>query len=639
MIDQILEECEMNEKIGDTVGIFVGLESASYEYIGNVILPFSEDFSPKVGDFLLIKSSRNEYNIARVMDYVPKGELTTFMGEKWLADVALYPSEIGLDIKTRKISYRVKVKLLGRLKGDSLKYYPGVETIPHITSEVIHPNEKIVEEICHRALEKQEHGITIGKFWHNQKIDIRFDVKQLVGKRSFIFARAGYGKSNLMKILASNWKSDYGALFIFDPEGEYSVTDSKGKPGILDNIPAILITSRLKIREKVDNNVYYKMKFNLKKFSPNFIIPILVVEEKHEMIFFQKLMSLSFSQWGELVDVISADGWKTSPDKITAILKGEPQDKLDESVGPILNNLVNPIQNLHDPESKLIDILELGAKKNCPVILDISLLNAQTALQLCSIIIGHFFGKNQEKFIGGNSEEDLYRIVFVVEEAQSVIGAKKSISKFIELAKEGRKYQLGGIFITQQPSSIAPEILSQGDNFFIFHMVSKKDLSALQIANAHYSNDILTQILNEPTPGKTYMWSSPQPFVLPIKINSFEQEVKPNNARFVQSKNNLLADVEKQVQEFENLEDQIIEKTKKACQDNYLILSQKNLDEDKRNSVTRAVFKSLTAQERQFLENKGYIQKNRDGEPFAIKMSYFFDLVSKIRKKHNIPEV
>jgi len=62
--------------------------------------------------------------------------------------------------------------------------------------------------------------------------------------------------------------------------------------------------------------------------------------------------------------------------------------------------------------------------------------------------------------------------------------------------KEGRKYDLGAVLITQQPGSISGEILSQGDNWFVFHLLSATDLQALKRANAHFSDDLLSTLLN-----------------------------------------------------------------------------------------------------------------------------------------------
>lgn len=84
------------------------------------------------------------------------------------------------------------------------------------------------------------------------------------------------------------------------------------------------------------------------------------------------------------------------------------------------------------------------------------------------------------------------------------------------------------------------DILSQGDNFFVFHLLSKDDLKALQKANAHFSNDILTQVLSEPIPGKAYMWTSHQPFVIPLQVKNFELETQAHKSNEIQAQNDIL---------------------------------------------------------------------------------------------------
>ncbi len=72
-----------------------------------------------------------------------------------------------------------------------------------------------------------------------------------------------------------------------------------------------------------------------------------------------------------------------------------------------------------------------------------------------------------------------------------------------------RKYNLGAIIVTQQPGAISDQLLSQGDNFFALHLVSSVDLDALKRNNAHFSDDILSYILNEPIEGNAYFWLAP----------------------------------------------------------------------------------------------------------------------------------
>ena len=94
---------------------------------------------------------------------------------------------------------------------------------------------------------------------------------------------------------------------------------------------------------------------------------------------------------------------------------------------------------------------------------------------------------------------------------------------FVRWVKEGRKYGLGCVLVTQQPSSISSQIISQGDNFFVLHLLNDDDLQTLKRHNAYFSDEILGFIRSEPIPGNCYFWSAPsQPFVLPARVQNFE---------------------------------------------------------------------------------------------------------------------
>ena len=597
----------------EIIGIFIGLSSSSYEYIANIIAPYKTNFSIELGNFLLIHDAPNKL-VARVIDFVPQGELTSFMGQKWLSDVAFESEAIGSDIKKRKITYSVKIKMLGCLD-EKNKFSPGLKRIPHITSKVVKPDSDVVKQIVHIALEEQEGGTEIGDYYLDRSIKVRFNLNELDSKRTFIFARAGYGKSNLMKLLASAWKEEFGSLVIFDPDGEYAFTDKKLRPGILDKKEAILVTNRRE-NEGV-GNVYRKLKINLKEFDAGFLVPILVPPEKHDNIFFQKLMGLEPEEWRRLVDLLYQKGWKTPLDEIKEIVIGSDSKDESKDLKPILNNLVYPISRLHDPESHLISIIE-NAMKNCIVIIfDVSRVDSKTRLWLSSIIVKRVFSYNQKNFIQG-STENLIKATFAIDEAQSVLSKESNVEAFVELAKEGRKYQLGGIFITQQPLSIPLEILSQADNFFVFHLLSRGDLDALQRANAHYSNDIITQILNEPIKGKCYMWTSSQPFVLPVQVSLFEDESIINKSKEVQEKSKLLSDIQKEIDE--ELKSPVFQSILKKFTD----VEKENAGEEV-SVKTLALFKKLDDTEKDFIRKKDGLQVY-DGKEFAIKFPYYRQL-------------
>jgi DNA helicase HerA-like ATPase len=596
------------------MGVFIGLESARYEYIANIIAPYQANFSLEIGDFLLIDNI-GKYLVSRVTEYRPTGELTAFMGQKWLGDVASNLDAIGLDIKEKKIRYTVRIKILGTLEGKD--FIPGIKSIPHITSKVYKPTQRQLKEIISTVNKLQENGKIIGSLYSDSSIEVKFSIAEMNSKRTFIFARAGYGKSNLMKLIASSWPKGEGGLVIFDPEGEYAVTDHKKRPGIMDEREAVLVTNRNTVLLRQMKNVYQYMKLNLKEFDPKFILPIIISPSKYETVFFSKLMSMDQDSWSALVDLLYTRRWGAPLEDVVRIVTGNEEDATNFQ--PVLNNLVRPITSLHDPGSHLMSIITEALKKEEVVIIDISLLDAITALQLSSLIVRYIFNHNQTHFT--DQSKNIIKATFVVEEAQSVIGKNANDASFVELAKEGRKYNLGGVFITQQPESIPFEILSQSDNFFVFHLLSRSDLEGLSRANAHYSEDVLTQILSEPIPGKCYMWTSQQPFVLPLMINNYERDLsKRDKSIEVQQNSTLLQDIELSIRaETTNpIMASIYEKFNKV---------EGELGGQEIGNRTIELFNRLSQREREFLDDKGYIQSRKsDGVHFAVTAKFYHSL-------------
>ncbi len=150
-------------------------------------------------------------------------------------------------------------------------------------------------------------------------------------------------------------------------------------------------------------------------------------------------------------------------------------------------------------------------------------MEPQAYAHLRQEIVERIFDRNQKEFTEASPKT--IPTIAVIEEAQSVLNGKTTTSEpYITWVKEGRKYDLGALLITQQPGSIPTDILSQGDNWFIFHLLSTADLLNLQRANAHFSNDILSVLLNEPIPGQGVFWSSVggKPYPISLRVFSFE---------------------------------------------------------------------------------------------------------------------
>jgi uncharacterized protein len=202
----------------------------------------------------------------------------------------------------------------------------------------------------------------------------------------------------------------------------------------------------------------------------------------------------------------------------------------DVQVTAAVANTVRVVRELHDPSSQLLRALKTALADGKLCVVDISQMRGPQGLQLAGIILSDIFEHNQEQF----TEADPRTIptIAVVEEAQSVLAASGSRDDgpFVSWVKEGRKYDLGALLITQQPGSIPAEIVSQGDNFFVFHLLAEGDLAALKRANAHFSGDLLAALLNEPLVGHGVFWSSApgtdehaKPYPLSVRVLDFNQ--------------------------------------------------------------------------------------------------------------------
>jgi len=272
-----------------------------------------------------------------------------------------------------------------------------------------------------------------------------------------------------------------------------------------------------------------QVKLDIRELRPRDVIGVAISPDRQSHQNVLKLKALSDNNWRQLVDLIEAQGLQVSDQQVANLL-GYSAQQIQQSLGEIAaarSNMFGVVRLLHDPLSRLlsgtIDALARGAI----VVLDLSLLSSAAGNILAGLLLRRLFSHNQENFTGG---QPIIPVIAVIEEAQSVLGRNlDDSSPYVEWVKEGRKYELGTILITQQPGSMAPEIMSQADNWFCFHLLSEGDAGTLGKYNSHFSDDVLAHLIGEPIPGNCFMWSAPhQPFVLPVRVRNFEDLYRGN---------------------------------------------------------------------------------------------------------------
>jgi hypothetical protein len=548
----------------DVVGIFRGFREGGLEFHADVVLPYRSDFQriPMHGQHILVQlETPDEAVLGRITSFSSQGKLSSGSGEEFNIRAVREERIVPEDLREQYLRYAVNIRVLGVLRrtDDRVQFVASHRRLPHVGSPVAFPAGPVLQEIAGHNID----GATIGLFalgeyayaegsryvdhledWvqvRSPAIEIKFPVSNLVSRRSFIFARAGFGKSNLNKLLFSELYHERPTVqkrdrlvpvgtVIFDPDGEYFWPDDKGRPGLAD-VPdledqLVVFTPRRSPSPFYQSFVAGGIRLDLRRLSPADVIAIALAPERQEQQNVRKLRSMPPQRWEELVDLIDQNGNQAPLEDVRRLLDLEPGQ--DAEALAARANMTTIVRMLHDRSSQFMDLLFRALRDGKLCIVDVSQMRSGQAMILSGLVLRRLFDHNQNEFT--SPEPRSIPTIAVIEEAQTVLNERSSAAEpYIAWVKEGRKYDLGALMVTQQPGSIPVEILSQGDNWFLFHLLSGADLGNVRSANAHFSNDLLSALLNEPIPGQGVFWSSVggTPYPVAIRVLSFERMYPP----------------------------------------------------------------------------------------------------------------
>jgi uncharacterized protein len=235
---------------GHPVGLLKGFSPVPNQLEVDVIVPFSGDAMPGFGEFFLAELGPCDALVGRVSKFTAAGHLVSAQGDAYLADLVKTNDIPPGPIMKQMLRYTMKMTLLGHLRyvpggqGSRFQFLVGERAFATLGCRVHRPSEAALAFLCNVGLENDPSAAVLGHLAYGQQVlktvPVRFSVDRLKGRRSFVFARAGYGKSNLMKYLISQLYSrppDVG-LLIFDSEGEYALPDAEGRPALV-NVPQL----------------------------------------------------------------------------------------------------------------------------------------------------------------------------------------------------------------------------------------------------------------------------------------------------------------------------------------------------------------------------------------------------------------
>lgn len=382
---------------------------------------------------------------------------------------------------------------------------------------------------------EDSNSITVGNISVSESLDAKIDLDKLISRHCAIVGSTGSGKSNSVSVLLqaiANRKFPSSRILIIDPHGEYNDALSK-------------YSKVIEINSKIEDNSLYipfwALPFNelIKIFSGSLndsnreyirekvveakIASALVnkIEVRKESITADSPIPFSIKRiWFELDDferVTYLTDRTTSTDKVVvgdieSLKSNEYQPAGIGSSAPFLNNrakgllsfldsmrnklndssysfLFSPGKLTPDSDGKIeqdLDNIFLNWLGNdLPItILDLSgipseIMSSISGTLLKIIYDGLFWGVNTK--VGGKSQP----LLIVLEEAHSYLksGENSISSRTVQMiAKEGRKYGVGLLLVTQRPSELDETVLSQCGTMIALRMNNSKDRGHIKSA-------------------------------------------------------------------------------------------------------------------------------------------------------------
>ncbi len=367
-----------------------------------------------------------------------------------------------------------------------------------------------------------EHPLSLGKLRSGSKeldVTISLPGKEALSHHILIPASTGKGKSNLMScVLWDITAKDYAGMLVLDPHDEYY-----GRVGL-----------GLKDHPCKDQVIYYtpvsppvgarSLKINIKKLKPDHFQGAIHLSEPQRLCFY--VYHKKFKEYWiyKLLAEEKIENVHFHEDTIAVVKR-----KLISLLGLDFINGEITCQGVFDIAAgeNTIDEICQELEKSKTVIIDTSYFSGALEILIGSAITSEIF--DRYKYYKRMGQLDLKPVISVVlEEALRVLGKQvleQGSNIFDTLAREGRKFKVGLIAITQLPSEIPKTILANMNTKIILGIEMNSERQAvIESSPQDLSQD--NRNIASLDKGEALVTSTFTKFAVPIKVPLFKDVVK-----------------------------------------------------------------------------------------------------------------
>lgn len=367
---------------------------------------------------------------------------------------------------------------------------------------------------------KPDHPLFFGNLRSGSKaldVPIYLDGMQVLSHHVLISGTTGKGKSVLMSdLLWDCTGKEYAGLLVLDPHNEYFL--GNGKIGLKDHPSGYV--SYYSVKNNIPGSKGLKINIKILKPAHFGCLDFSDAQEQAmnayyrdygirwiECLLLEKPVKVSFND--ATINVLKR--------RLMYLLD------IDIGVGEVFCNGIFEFNAGEATISGICDSLESGKT----IIIDTSSFSGQVELLVGSLIVSEMFNRyKQYKMQDALADKPVISVV--LEEAPRVLGKdvlEKGSNIFSTIAREGRKFKVGLIAITQLPSLIPRDILANINTKIILGTEMVQERQAI-IDSA--SQDLSTDSRNIASldRGECIISSNFAKFALPIRVPLFSEFAK-----------------------------------------------------------------------------------------------------------------
>ncbi|MDQ3872601.1 MAG: ATP-binding protein [Thermoproteota archaeon] len=444
--------------MNEVLGILIGVTKPDQ-------VTFESRRPVSIGEYVLLN-----YGEDRVLGLVEKSSISSdALGSSIRNYEEAFESKQVAAENRRDKSYKAHVRILGYV--NELKKCKAI--IPALPPEPgTEVYEASVKDLTAIFAPSGHQWVTIGTLLRNTAVDAQVNVDKVVSRHLAVLAMTGMGKSNLVSLLAKEIARINGTMVIFDYHDDYSTLDmGASNINLLDGRinPRLLSADKLAEVIEVQENASNQMH----------VLRVAFTEE------IRQYKGDDF--WDALINAASEVGTEKSYREAAA----KVIDKIDDARRKFHNildpGMVDPLALLKNGKINVINLVELTERQ----------ANIAVSFYLEELLDDRKKATRQKKGPSKSQPRFPAPVLVAIEEAHVFIPKDEDTdTKYFasKVAREGRKFGLGLIIVSQRPRGIDADILSQMGSLAVMRMIQQDDQMHISTASEALSRDLIDQL-------------------------------------------------------------------------------------------------------------------------------------------------